>query len=97
MLVLGLFAIFAAAVGVVQVTYSRRLAQFLNSERPAVHYSPVQIICGDCAGDAIIPERTFMDRFGRCERCGGSSYMLASERAFHLRETSWETPLRIAS
>ena len=29
-----------------------------------------------------------MDRFGRCERCGSRSYMLASERALYLRRAA---------
>ncbi|HXG93520.1 MAG TPA: hypothetical protein VNN73_14320 [Blastocatellia bacterium] len=45
-------------------------------------YAPVtvgvQIICGDCAGDSIIPVKTYIDRFGNCSQCGGRSYLLAS-------------------
>lgn len=38
----------------------------------------VQIICGDCAGDGSLPNRTHLNRDGHCARCGGSSYLLAS-------------------
>ena len=38
----------------------------------------VQIICGDCAGTEPLPIRTYLDRNGRCARCGGHTYLLAS-------------------
>src|SRR5512144_1667536 len=38
----------------------------------------VLIICGDCAGEGRLPARTYLDRSGRCARCGGHSYLLAS-------------------
>jgi hypothetical protein len=41
----------------------------------------VQIVCGDCAGTGIQPKRTILTRFGVCEQCGGTSYVLASEWA----------------
>jgi hypothetical protein len=41
----------------------------------------VQIICGDCSGDSEKPRRTCLDIFGRCEDCGGRSYVLASNLA----------------
>jgi hypothetical protein len=85
MLVLAIFAIAAAVIATTQLGYARHRREYVTSHRTALHYSPVQIICGDCSGDGLIPERTFMDRFGRCERCGSHSYMLASERAMHLR------------
>lgn len=41
----------------------------------------VQIVCGDCAGNGRQPKRTMLTRFGVCEQCGGTSYVLASEWA----------------
>jgi len=38
----------------------------------------IQIVCGDCGGDDVRPERTYLDRYGNCSHCGGSSYVLAS-------------------
>jgi hypothetical protein len=38
----------------------------------------VQIVCGNCAGDAESPVRTYLDTHGNCSHCGGSSYVLAS-------------------
>lgn len=40
----------------------------------------IQIICGDCCGDQLSPQKTYMDRYGNCARCGGKSYVLASNR-----------------
>ncbi len=38
----------------------------------------IQIICGNCSGEGERPIRTFLNRYGDCERCGGHSYVLAS-------------------
>lgn len=38
----------------------------------------VLIVCGDCSTDEQRPVKTYLDRSGHCEQCGGSSYMLAS-------------------
>jgi len=48
----------------------------------------VQIICGDCAGEGIRPNRTCLDWHGQCTQCGGRSYVLASivaANSAHLR------------
>ncbi len=53
----------------------------------------VQIICGDCSGEADSPVKTYLDRFGNCSSCGGHSYELAANRAiyaYHLRATRLE-------
>ena len=42
--------------------------------------SGVQIICGDCCGTHGFPAKTYMDAFGRCQRCGGNSVILAAHR-----------------
>jgi hypothetical protein len=53
----------------------------LRSGRPPLIKVGVQIICGDCSGDSEKPRRTCLDIFGRCEDCGGRSYVLASNLA----------------
>ena len=66
----------------------------LTQPRPALLSMGVQIICGNCAGEQAIPFKTYLDRFGSCSNCGGSSYVLASAvavngaalRAARLRE-----------
>ena len=50
----------------------------------------VLIICGDCAGDGRLPARTYLDRSGRCARCGGHSYLLASVAGAHRAEATAE-------
>jgi hypothetical protein len=45
---------------------------------------PVQIVCGDCMGDDILPRRTFLGIYERCSRCGGASYVLASALATNM-------------
>lgn len=37
-----------------------------------------QIICGDCAGDDLLPSKTLLLADDTCSRCGGSNYVLAS-------------------
>jgi len=43
---------------------------------------PIEIICGDCAGEERRPDRTVLalrDRYGACcHQCGGRSFVLAS-------------------
>ena len=46
----------------------------------------VQIICGDCCGDAKSPVKTYLDRSGNCGQCGGRSYMLASSRIVYAQQ-----------
>jgi hypothetical protein len=53
--------------------------------RPSVSRLGVQIICGDCSGDEDTPVKTHLDRIGRCDRCGGYSFILASGRAAYAR------------
>ena len=76
---------------------NRRRQDYVHPERAALHYSPVQIICGDCAGDGLSPLKTFMDRAGRCERCGGMSYVLASERGMMLRRAMAQRGLYVVA
>ncbi len=44
-----------------------------NLPRP----SPMEIICGDCAGDEIYPMKTFLMTDGTCAGCGGQSFVCA--------------------
>jgi hypothetical protein len=46
----------------------------------------VQIICGDCSGDAVSPLKTYLDRNGNCMQCGGRSYMLASSHIVYAKQ-----------
>jgi hypothetical protein len=50
----------------------------LDQPRPALLAIGVQIICGDCSGDDEHPAKTYMNRYGTCSQCGGTSYLLAS-------------------
>jgi hypothetical protein len=66
------------------------LVKATNSGSPELHrqssrvmMTAVQIVCGDCAGDGERPIRTCLDQSARCEQCGGTSYVLASELAAH--------------
>jgi hypothetical protein len=55
----------------------------LDQPRPSLLAIGVQIICGDCAGDDQHPTKTYMNRYGTCSNCGGTSYLLASAVAAH--------------
>lgn len=48
-----------------------------------------EIVCGDCAGDELLPVRTRATMTGECDNCGGRSFVLASvlcgRLAFHRR------------
>jgi hypothetical protein len=46
----------------------------------------IQIICGDCSGDADRPIKTYLDLHGNCARCGGRSYLLASSLNAYARQ-----------
>jgi hypothetical protein len=93
----GLVAIVATVLLVINFKQSRRRQDYVHPERAALHYSPVQIICGDCAGDGLSPLKTFMDRAGRCERCGGVSYVLAAERGMMLRRAMAQRGLYVVA
>lgn len=40
---------------------------------------PTEIICGTCAGDAVLPNKTKLTTDGGCSGCGGRSFELASQ------------------
>ncbi len=71
----------------------------LDQPRPALLAIGVQIICGDCSGEDQHPVKTYMNRYGSCSQCGGTSYLLASavaantlfSRAARLREAQIAT------
>ncbi|HKA18668.1 MAG TPA: hypothetical protein VKN18_10280 [Blastocatellia bacterium] len=46
----------------------------------------VQIICGNCCGEAESPRKTYLDRSGNCSQCGGRSYILASTRIVYAQQ-----------
>ena len=52
--------------------------QCLSEPRDGIVRIGIQIICGDCSGDADRPIKTYLDLHGNCARCGGRSYILAS-------------------
>ena len=77
--------IFGSAValtiaGVLMRTHRTRSSE-LRGQRNGTLLTAVQIVCGDCAGEGERPIRTCLDESARCERCGGTSYVLASELA----------------
>lgn len=85
MFLTGVIAILAAGLLLMNIRVSHKRQQYVVPDKPSLHYSAVQIVCGDCAGEGIIPIKTFMDRHGNCERCGGKSYILASDRGIYAR------------
>jgi DnaJ-class molecular chaperone len=54
-----------------------KLEQISAAAMPRV--TRMQIVCGDCGGDGLLPRRTFLTSSGDCDRCGGRSYELASK------------------
>lgn len=55
----------------------------LSEPRPSIPTMGVQIICGDCSGEGLVPFKTFLNHSGNCQHCGGHSYILASSLALH--------------
>src|SRR5262245_60819202 len=92
MIFAGLIALVSTALVIINVASIRRQRAYVRFFKPALHYSAVQIICGDCSGEGIRPVKTFMDRHGQCERCGGASYVLASERGLSIRHIGAQRP-----
>ena len=85
MIALLLVLIAACAYVAFAATAARRRQNYISSELPTPYYSAIQIICGNCSGEGPTPVKTFMDRHGACTVCGGSSYILASQRGAYLR------------
>lgn len=97
MYLVALIAIASTSLLVLNVRTTRKRRDYVQPDKPSLHYSAVQIICGDCSGEGIIPTKTFMDRHGHCEQCGGASYILASERALYLRSAMAQRGLRVVT
>ena len=55
----------------------------LEQPRPGLLKVGVQIICGDCCGENELPIKTYLNRYGSCSECGGTSYLLASAVAMN--------------
>jgi|SRR6185503_8103398 hypothetical protein len=55
----------------------------LEQPRPGLLKVGVQIICGDCSGENDLPIKTYLNRYGSCSECGGTSYLLASAVAMN--------------
>jgi hypothetical protein len=71
--------ILALVLAYLALRYSKLDASRLSGRRREQLMVVVQIICGDCSGDAARPVRTCLDSSGRrCAQCGGTSYALAS-------------------
>lgn len=64
----------------------------LSEPRTAIPTMGVQIVCGDCAGDEFRPLKTYLDRHGKCERCGGHSYLLAANLAINVVRARFPHP-----
>lgn len=39
----------------------------------------IEIVCGDCAGEEVLPRRTNLRSDGRCAVCGGRSFVSAAK------------------
>ena len=79
----GILLIVGGALFIVR----RRQAVTLRRQQECQAFNrslPVQIVCGDCMGDDILPRRTFLGIYERCSRCGGASYVLASVLATNM-------------
>lgn len=48
------------------------------SDASMTRVTETRIVCGDCAGDEILPRKTNLTTDGRCAECGGLSYIPAS-------------------
>jgi hypothetical protein len=75
---------FAVAYGLLK--YATVKERKLSEPRADMLMVGVQIICGDCSGEAESPVKTYLDRSGNCAECGGQSYMLASSRIVYAHQ-----------
>jgi hypothetical protein len=84
-----LIIIVTAAIALGWVYLRPRLADPARLAEPHLSlpaFNGIQIICGDCAGEAEFPKKTYMDRFGHCAQCGGSNFMLAADRGLYAQK-----------
>ena len=49
------------------------------SKRAVPSITRIQIVCGDCGGDALFPLKTLLTSDGQCSRCAGRNYVLAAK------------------
>lgn len=78
----------------------REINPRLSEVHSAVPVVGVQIICGNCAGDAGFPRKTYVDKSGCCSECGSHSYILAAKRPGYYTSLMAEratTPVSAAS
>ena len=75
---------------------SGQQAQLRGGRAPLMKIG-VQIICGDCSGDLDKPKRTCLDIHGRCDECGGTSYVLASNFAMTTSTYQEDSYIRAAA
>ncbi|HSE97701.1 MAG TPA: hypothetical protein VLD57_05475 [Blastocatellia bacterium] len=75
-----------AITGVITVWSRKSDPAQLTEPRTSFLKLGVQIICGNCAGEGETPQKTYLDRYGSCEQCGGQSYILASNRAVYAHQ-----------
>jgi hypothetical protein len=75
-----------AITGVITIWSRKSDPAQLNEPRTSLLSLGVQIICGNCAGEGEIPQKTYLDRYGNCEKCGGQSYMLAANRGIYAQQ-----------
>jgi hypothetical protein len=80
MLTIALTALFAFGLAYAMIRVFHIESTPLIQSRAPLPMIGIQIICGDCGGDEDLPIKTYMNRYGACSRCGGKSYVLASNR-----------------
>jgi Zn finger protein HypA/HybF involved in hydrogenase expression len=84
MIAMGIVGAIAAVLLVMNFRMTRKERDFVYADRSSICYAPIQIICGDCAGDGVSPIKTLLTQRGRCDACGGKSYTLASQRGAYM-------------
>lgn len=55
-----------------------RFAEQPVSSAAVPRVTRTQVVCGDCMGNGLLPVKTLLTSIGTCSRCGGGSYVLAS-------------------
>lgn len=84
-----LFAILIAALGMwllVREGHSLRERDVLLDARTLPRVTVTAIYCLDCAGEDYPPRKTFLTSAGRCHKCFGRAYQLATVWAPGMRE-----------
>ena len=60
----------------------RRAAKLASLPRP----KQMEIVCVDCAGDDVYPNKTTLTTAGTCAGCGGRSFMNAAKISKNLAQ-----------